>query len=59
MRQHMGSANALQSKADQLTNRYLFLKAATTNIRMCVLCSRSAMEACDRADGEIAQQNSM
>lgn len=59
MRKHASDAEALMSQASHLPNSYLLLKAATTDIGMCVVCSRGAINACDRAAGNIAKQNTM
>jgi hypothetical protein len=57
MRKHQNNANALRNKTDTLSNRYIRLGAAVIELNMCVSCSRTAMEACDRAATYLAKQN--
>jgi len=57
MRMHQSSAGALRDKSEQLSPKYIRLGAAVIEISMCVSCSRTAMEACDRAATYITEQN--
>jgi hypothetical protein len=57
MRKNQSSANALQHKKKPLSIRYIRLTSAVNELSMCVSCSSTAMEACDRAAAKIAEQN--
>ena len=57
MREHQHSATILRSKAESLSDKYIYLGSAVIELNTCVSCSRTAMESCDRADEYIYEQN--
>lgn len=58
MNEHRDSADELARAVSELPNSYLLLKAASIDIKMCLLCSRNSLQACSRASNNIEESRS-
>ncbi|WP_373033289.1 hypothetical protein [Sulfurovum sp.] len=47
MRRYQSEADALRTKANSLPMKYIEMKAATIEVRMCVSCKSSSIDSCD------------